>query len=281
MLDLTGNTAAGGTNALAGIAAIISALAWPTLVLVVLIWFREPLSQLAKASVEIATTASKFKFWQFEFERDVKQQLDVSTAAALASPVTTEITPATQPISRQTEFRAANRVNQLIIEAPTQALRGALRNSIRERMISLAQEYDSTRANMAPGVERTRAMNVIAAKMRTLGLASLPFIEEFRNDQYSPGKRLAAICILEIEPDSRYAAWLADRVGNEQPFVFYHASIALLNLVQKLGKTEDDQLRPLIQSALDRIKGFNGKPDANTISILEMALSNLASREDI
>lgn len=75
-------------------------------------------------------------------------------------------------------------------------------------MLGLAREYETTRASMPPGDQRTRRMEVIVTKMRTLGLAAYPYVSEFSRSS-SPGERLAAIAILQTSPDPQYWEWLA------------------------------------------------------------------------
>jgi hypothetical protein len=278
MLGAFAEEAKNNASLISGVAAIVSAIAWPMLILAILIWFRKPISGLAQAAVEIAQSASKVKIWQIEFDRDVQQELETSASEALKTPLDARITSdGADAAVRASELKAASRVNSLITEAPTYAVRGNLLDSIREKMNALAQEYDATRASMSPGPERTRVLDVIAAKMRTLGLAALPFLDEFSKDLSSPGRRLAAICILQMAPDLRYVSWLCERVSVEQPFVFFHASIALLNAVRRYGSTNGDALRQPIESALQKLKSFQGIPDASTVDTLTNALSELDS----
>ena len=89
----------------------------------------------------------------------------------------------------------------------------------------------------------------------------------------SVGRRLAAICILQVEPRPRYFRWLIERVKTEkQPFVFYQAAVAVLELVRKKFYVNADDTRKQIHSALDTIRSFEGVPDQNTIDALEEAL---------
>jgi hypothetical protein len=74
-------------------------------------------------------------------------------------------------------------------------------------------------------------MEVVVAKMRTIGRAIYPLRHEFANSA-SPGKRLVAITALQVEPDYEMLNWLAERLGVERPFVGYHALAALLLAVR-------------------------------------------------
>jgi hypothetical protein len=257
-----------------GIAAILSAIAWPTLVAVVLYWFRRPIGSLVTTAVGIAASSSKVKIWQIEFDRDLQQQLDETSHEALSRlPSVTEQQIGT-PISHS-EVQAATRVRSLVDEAPPGSVRSDIQESIRQRMLGFAKEYESTRAAMHSGPERTRAMNAIAAKMRTLALAADPFLDELARDNDSPGRRLAAICILQLVPHADWVPWLADRMSAEQPFVFFHASVALLSAVRKYGAQQHDLLKAAINRALAQVQSFGDNCDKNTVRSLALALSEL------
>jgi uncharacterized protein (DUF1810 family) len=144
-------------------------------------------------------------------------------------------------------------------------------------MAEFAREYDATRANLKPGPHRTSAMNAILAKMRTLALAAKPLLREFANDASSPGSRLAAIAILQLAPRLDYLSWLVDRMKFEQPFLLFHASLALHSAVHAFGPADAAKLKDAVEEALRIVKSFTGgPPDRNTIDTLEQALAELA-----
>ncbi len=74
---------------------------------------------------------------------------------------------------------------------------------VRDQINNVAREYERIRASMSSGDERTRRMEVVTTKMRTLGLAALPLLEELKASA-SPGSRLAAIAILQVAPNIDY-----------------------------------------------------------------------------
>ena len=259
---------------LIGIAAILSAVAWPILVGVLLYWFRRPIENLVATAVGIAASSSKVKIWQVEFDRDVQQQLESSAHEALSRQPSISEHQLGSPIP-QAEVQAAARVRALIDEAPAGSVRREIQDSIRLRMLGFAKEYESTRAAMHAGPDRTRAMNAITAKMRTLALAADPFLEELASERDSPGQRLAAICILQLVPSSEWVPWLADRMGVEQPFVFFHASVALLSAVRKYGAAQQESLKAAILRALAQVNSFGEHCDKNTVRSLTLALSEL------
>ena len=260
---------------LSGIAAILSAIAWPLLIAAVLFWFRRQVRQFVTAAVAIAETASKVRIWQVEFDRDVKQELAQTETSALAHMTHYTIPEELlgTPIPKS-EIQAATRVRSLLAEAPDGSVRAVVLESIRQRLYDFAQEYETTRANMPASPERTRAMNAVAAKMRTLALAADPFLDELHSSD-SPGRRLAAICILELAPDMNYVDWLAQRMASDQPFLFFHASVALLSAVRKYGQLQRAKLQSAIEKALKTVEGYGEARDANTIRTLTLALSEL------
>ena len=277
-VDRTGEAA----GVLTAIAAICSAIVWPVLVGLILWWFREPAKELLKAAVGVAEGATRFKIWQIEFDRDVQQQVTQSESAALGAPVTPPVTahtsiPETQGAATisSTQVAAATRVRSLLDAAPNSTLRESAEAAIKARMLGYAQEYETTRASMRSGPDRTRAMNGVVAKMRTLALAADFLLDDLMSADNSPGRRLAAICILQLKPQMRAVPWLADRMHLEQPFVFFHASVALLNAVRRFGAGERKTLDSALHSALTQVQSFGERADINTVRALTLALSEL------
>ena len=105
---------------------------------------------------------------------------------------------------------------------------------------------------MPSGDERTRQMEKVATKMRTLGYAASPLLSELSSSD-SPGKRLAAITILQVQPNPQMFEWLADRLGIEKPFLGYHAAVALLTAARVHDEDQTDQLRNAIEKAKNRL----------------------------
>ena len=294
--DAAGAHMADLPGVLSGVAAICSAVVWPVLIGLILYWFREPAAELLKAAVGVAEGASRFKIWQIEFDRDVQQQVAQSETAALVAPASapsaaheslapTENTRVKQQATQAAatiptaEVTAAAGVRSLLDAAPNSTLRKSAEATIKARMLSFAQEYETLRASMRAGPERTRAMNAVVAKMRTLALAADLYLEEWMGSAGSPGKRLAAICILQMNPQLSAAAWLVERMRLEQPFVFFHASVALLNTVRRFGATARGPLSDALRRALAQVESFGPKADANTIRLLALAQSELETNE--
>ncbi len=270
---------------LTAVAAICSAVVWPVLIGLILWWFREPAGEILKAAVGVAGNATRFKIWQIEFDKDVSQQIARSETAAIVAPVV--IAPDSPPSGvfpptvgaaaaiPSTEFAAAAGVRSLLDAAPNSTLRKSAEAAIKARMLGFAQEYETVRASMAPSPDRTRAMNAVVAKMRTLALAADLFLDEWMAAAGSPGQRLAAVSILQMKPEMRAVPWLVDRMHTEQPFVFFHASVALLNAVRKFVRTDRETLRAALATALTQVHDFGEEADPNTVRLLTLAQSEL------
>lgn len=191
---------------LKSISDLLGAIAWPIVFVVLLLTQRRVLAELLTSIVEVVGKSTRLKLGEVidvEVDRSAKQV----EQGAIEREVPSE------------EVEAATRVDKLVGDSPLPI--------IRQRMLEFAREYEATRSNLKPGPQRTRAMNAIAAKMRTLAIAARPFLSEFSQDEHSPGKRLAAITILQLIPNLTYIPWLERRMSEEQPFVFFQASLAL------------------------------------------------------
>jgi Domain of unknown function (DUF4062) len=150
---------------------------------------------------------------------------------------------------------------------------------VRDRVESLADEYKSIREGMTASDARTRRMEVVASKMRTLAQSAFPLLPELTASDH-PGKRLAAIQVLQAVPDARWLDWLADRLqaGAEKPFVGYHAAVALATAARDL---EEAHL-PKLRAALTRATQLSSRlrSDADRATTLAYAESELARREE-
>jgi hypothetical protein len=119
----------------------------------------------------------------------------------------------------------------------------------RERLTSLAREYQQIRELMPPGDERTQRMAVVFAEMKSQAISSYPLLQELAASS-APGERLAAISILQVLPNPQMLSWLAERPAQEMPFVAYHAVVALLIAVRNLA----GQYYQEVKLALDQAK---------------------------
>ena len=237
---------------------LFGALAWPAVFGILLVTQRKALSRLLEALVALIQSSTRIKFGDLidvEVDRTARE---AEQQRAPSREVPTE------------ELEAAGRLGRFVTEAelPT----------VRAKILEFAREYEATRSNMDPGPERTRVMNSIVAKMRTLAIAATPLLAEFATRQDSPGIRLAAISILQLSPKLEYLGWLVERMRNEQPFVFFHASVALLAIERRFGAVASRDLKVALMQALNTLRSFKGgSPDQNTIETLELALSELGN----
>ncbi len=145
--------------------------------------------------------------------------------------------------------------------------------AVKGQILKLASEYESVRTRLQSGPVRTRRMNEIAAGMRTLALAALPLRTELTRSQMA-GEKLAAICMLQVEPRPRYFRWLIERLKTEsQAFILFHAALAILELVKKRFYVNVDETRSAIEEAIGVISQFQGgPPDQDTLDALNEAL---------
>jgi hypothetical protein len=81
--------------------------------------------------------------------------------------------------------------------------------------------------------------------------------------------------MMQMAPRVADLDWLRNRFSSEQPFVFYHAALALQNVANTSDASEKRRLREVTQQGLSKIRSFAGIPDAGTIEVLEKLLSSL------
>jgi hypothetical protein len=257
---------------LTGIAAILSAIAWPLVAVAFFLIYRTKLISIIDILTVKLREAKHVKAGQLEIdtEQQIGQVLNETSAAAGGQVITREIP--------EGQIHAAELVGDRLNAAPI-SLSQKL-DIVHKQIYELVQEYDDTRQNMPSGPARTRQMNEIAAKMRALSIVAYPLLR-FLTAGKKPGERLAAICILQVRPELGYFDWLIERVMKEdQAFILFHASLAILELVRTYSYLRPDIAAEAIRNALDRVTRFSGgKPDQNTIDVLNEALSRLTRTE--
>jgi hypothetical protein len=251
---------------LSGIAAILNSVAWPGVALWFLSTHRVRIAFLLKVFGRKLSQAKKVKVWQLELdelEEEVKEAV-VQAGAGVIDDFSSKSVPTSQ-------VEAAEHLEAKVRMAGIPGSK--IRETVRREIYELAREYEITRASESSSALRTRKMNEIAAGMRTLAIAGKGLRTELTRSE-SVGRRLAAICMLQVEPRPRYLSWLIERVKTEsQPFVFYQAALAVLETVRKKRYINPDEARSQITAALDVISRFQGgQPDQNTIDALNEAL---------
>jgi hypothetical protein len=146
----------------------------------------------------------------------------------------------------------------------------------RRQVGELASEYERVRAALPRGDERTRRLEVIASRMRTLALSTYPLIDELSRSD-SAGSRLAAVSTLQALPDRRFVTWLAERVRAEKPFIGYHAALALLAAARTLELSE----LAVVRSAIEHARSPRLRRDTDRDTTLTYALAELDRRMNI
>ena len=234
------------------IGTLLGAIAWPLAIFTLGFLFRNELRFAAKRIPSFMDRVRKMKIAGIEAELD-------RVADAVKENEKGTVTP------RQIEIAA-----KIAIEAD-----GDL--DLAKQLDRLCLEYDSLRRSMPAGSDRTQAMTRVVVRMRALAPSLVEFIENYKGSG-SPGSRLAAIAMMQMNPNACDIAWLAERFSVEQPFIFYHAALALQNMANNaLSNVEWDHLLGAVQQSLGTIRSFKGNPDQSTIEILELIMSDIRS----
>jgi hypothetical protein len=236
---------------LTGIAALIAAIAWPVTFLVVVLIFKSEIRSMLTKIPTFFDRVKKAKFPGLALELDRVADAEVHGE-----------TGATGKISPR-QFEAAARI---AAQVSSRELLGELDN--------LCLEYDALRRRLPSGEMRTRTMGRIIVKMRSLAPSLIEFIDLYKGSG-SAGSRLAAVAMMQMVPSTVDLEWLSARFSSEQPFVFYHAALALENYASN-AKTEAEKqkLRSIGIQALAQINNFSGPPDRGTIDILKSLIAS-------
>lgn len=196
---------------LKGFTEFLNAIAWPAAAVLCVFLFRH---QVTNFLGEVETV----KVFGAEISRKIDKQIEQSAKEAKAkSEAELRSGPSKADIERAVAVKelAANAASGVVISQAE----------------SLAAEYERVRASMPPGDDRTRAMEIVVSKMRTIGQAFFPFRHEFEGSP-SPGRRLMVIASLQVFFDFEMLEWLVQRVGSERPFLQYQALVAILLGIQ-------------------------------------------------
>jgi len=245
------------------IAGLVGAIVWPAFALFVLLRYRKWISQFLPMLTEKFRSAESFEALGVKLTA-AKTLVD----AAINQP--TIMLEANGGVPQE-QVKSAEALNAQLQSAGVD--RTAILVSVEKEIARLAMEYSLIRSSMPQGAPRTREMNRIMGSLRTLGIAAKPLLPKLTISD-NAGERLAGIAILQTDPDATYLRWLGERFNVEQPFVFFHAALALREAALIETFADAPQLRNIISNALDTIRGFRGgHPDVNTINILNDALA--------
>ncbi|MDR3763958.1 MAG: hypothetical protein P4M01_07680 [Acidobacteriota bacterium] len=179
--------------ALPAVAAILQAIAWPSVALVFLAMFRAKVFEIVDVLVAKVKDATHVKAGQFELDTEQKIRAAVDKAGESARYANPQIMERSIP---EAQIRAAHEVSAQLRAAPigySQQL-GVAQNEIQ----SLIDQYEATRTELSSGPNRTRKMNEIAAKMRAVSIAAYPLLPLLMRGEKA-GARLAAICVGSVQ----------------------------------------------------------------------------------
>ncbi len=119
-------------------------------------------------------------------------------------------------------------------------------------------------------------MTRVVVKMRALAPSLVEYMDAYKGSA-SAGSRLAAVTMMQMTPRVADIDWLRERFFSEQPFVFYHAALALENAASVCDTPEKkERLRETAQRALAKVKNFKGPSDKGTLEILEVLVADLS-----
>lgn len=146
---------------------------------------------------------------------------------------------------------------------------------VRGQVRAEAKTYEHLRATMLPGDSRTRRMEVVASRLRSLAQSVYPLVPELAASEH-PGERLAAACALQAIPNANQLDWLAERICVEKPFVGYHAALALLYAARLLPAEQLER----VETALDEADACSRRlrADADRSTTLRYAREELQRR---
>lgn len=232
----------------------VSSVTWPAIVLYLVASQKETIKSILSNLESITLPGG--------VEAKLRKQIDQQAEAVLKD--------------KRTDLAQVTERQLVAAEYVQRATQNSDMSVIRSQVYELAREYERVRASMTPGDDRTRRMEVVTTKMRTLGLAGLPLLHELAHSD-SPGVRLAAIAILQVAPKEEYAEWLTERLNNEQPFVGFHAAVALEAAARVLDKVHNDKLVSLIH----RAKSYLGErhQSSDRWQVLDSAEKQLLSQQ--
>lgn len=241
---------------LKGFTEFLNAIAWPAAAVLCVFLFRQ---QVTNFLGDVETV----KVFGAEISRKIDKQIEQSAKEAQTkSEAELRSGPSKADLERAMAVKelAANATSGVVISQAE----------------SLAAEYERVRASMSPGNDRTRAMEVVVSKMRTIGQAFFPFRHEFEGSP-SPGKRLMVIASLQVFFDFEMLEWLVQRVGSETPFLQYQALVAILLGMQ--GKNAQAYV-PSLEAAVNELGQFRASFGSDTsrtgtLEEIERRLSDL------
>lgn len=165
-----------------------------------------------------------------------------------------------QQVVSQQEIRVASDVANIFTSTSVSI------DDLRAKIAILSGKYDSIRATMSSGPERTREMESIASQMRGYALAADQLLPEYASSK-AAGERLVAIAFLQIKPNKDYFTWLSDRFSVEVPFLQYHAAIALRNAVSIIVSAPTEERAGFVKILDNALKHATESAEAHEVDV--------------
>lgn len=224
------------------IGSLLGAIAWPVVIAGFLVAFRREMRSLFERLPLLLDRLKRMKIAGVEAELDA-----LAAKASEKGEVTAEQTRAATQIAF--EAKAVGNVELL------------------SELDKLCLQYDVVRKSMRSGHPRTHEMTKILVKMRALAPSTSDRIDVYKSSG-SAGRRLAAIAMMQMEPEKADIEWLLERFKKESPFIFYHAALALTNAASSRSGASRDEVIATAAGALRLVEAFEGQPDSETIEVL-------------
>ncbi len=128
-----------------------------------------------------------------------------------------------------------------------------LRSTVLSRVQSLALKYENVRTIKTGGDPlRISLMEEIVEDLKKLAAPGSYWLPKLVQSPES-GEKLAAIVILQVIPNPEYLHWVEQRVGDEQPFLSYQATVALREAAGTLSIKYREQLSMAINFARENL----------------------------
>lgn len=233
------------------VAAILSAIAWPLSFLTIALLFKEVLQTAISripSMLDRVKTASVAGI-KLELDRVVAEEKEDKSGKVT-------------PIQKESAARIAAEKRDVGFQP------------LLAELDRLCLEFDGLRRALPSGEVRTRAMTRIVVQMRSLAPSLIEFLDAYKGSG-SAGSRLAAIAMMQMVPACADVDWLESRFTSDPPFLFYHAALALQNAMDDPYANESRlSIIEAARRALEKVKSFNGVPDASTIEVLEALIDS-------
>ncbi|HWF48866.1 MAG TPA: hypothetical protein VG168_17795 [Bryobacteraceae bacterium] len=117
-------------------------------------------------------------------------------------------------------------------------------------------------------------MQEVVDRMKSLANAAFPLLPDLIKSS-SPCEKLAAVSILECFSRRRYLEFLVELIRSEQPFVGYHAALALEFAVSAMEPRYYQQLHKKIDDGLSALESAARAPNSDRMAILNRGKAKL------